>query len=48
MLTEPPGWKPSKKTVAAMVTLSFVSFLAALDSTILVTILPVQSPMLWY
>ncbi|KAK5203644.1 hypothetical protein LTR41_010671 [Exophiala xenobiotica] len=41
MLTDPPGWKPPKKTVSAMATLALVSFLAALDSTILVTILPV-------
>lgn len=31
-----------------MVTLALVSFLAALDSTILVTILPVRPSMLWY
>lgn len=35
-------WKPSKKELLIMISLSFVSLMVALDATILVTVLPVS------
>lgn len=34
-------WKPSKKELLVMISLSFISLMVALDATILVTVLPV-------
>jgi hypothetical protein len=39
-------WKPSKKELLIMVSLSFISLMVALDATILVTVLPVSLPFL--
>lgn len=35
-------WKPQKKELLIMISLSFISFMVALDATILVTVLPVR------
>ena len=38
----PDMWKPQKKELLIMVSLSFISLMVALDATILVTVLPVS------
>jgi len=35
-------WKPQKKELLIMISLSFISLMVALDATILVTVLPVR------
>ena len=40
--TTHPTWRPTRKDAAVLTILSVVSFVAALDSTILVTVLPVS------
>jgi hypothetical protein len=35
-------WKPQKKELVIMISLSFISLMVALDATILVTVLPVS------
>lgn len=35
------AWKPEKKEWLVMLSLTFISFMVALDATILVTVLPV-------
>jgi hypothetical protein len=37
-------WKPQRKELFIMISLSFISLMVALDATILVTVLPVVSP----
>lgn len=37
----PIEWKPTKKELLVMISLSFISLMVALDATILVTVLPV-------
>lgn len=41
MLKEAKEWKPTKKEWFIMFSLSIISFMVALDATILVTVLPV-------
>jgi hypothetical protein len=38
----PGEWKPQKKELLIMISLSFISLMVALDATILVTVLPVS------
>jgi hypothetical protein len=38
----PDMWKPQKKELLVMISLSFISLMVALDATILVTVLPVS------
>ena len=38
------SWKPQKKELVIMISLSFISLMVALDATILVTVLPVGHP----
>jgi hypothetical protein len=38
----PDLWKPQKKELVIMISLSFISLMVALDATILVTVLPVS------
>jgi hypothetical protein len=35
-------WKPQKRELLIMISLSFISLMVALDATILVTVLPVS------
>lgn len=37
----PSEWKPTKNELLAMISLSFISLMVALDATVLVTVLPV-------
>jgi hypothetical protein len=39
-------WKPQKKELIVMISLSFISLMVALDATILVTVLPVSQELL--
>jgi hypothetical protein len=39
----PEEWKPQKKELLIMVSLSFISLMVALDATVLVTVLPVSN-----
>lgn len=41
----PDVWKPQKKELVIMISLSFISLMVALDATILVTVLPVSHPL---
>ena len=42
----PEEWKPERKEWFIMISLSIISFMVALDATILVTVLPVRLPIL--
>lgn len=39
-ITATTEWKPTKKEMLVMVSLSFISLVVALDATVLVTVLP--------
>jgi hypothetical protein len=39
----PEEWKPQKKELFIMISLSFISLMVALDATVLVTVLPVSN-----
>ena len=43
----PTEWKPQKKELLIMISLSFISLMVALDATILVTVLPVRPICTW-
>lgn len=42
--TTPEQWKPQKRELYIMISLSFISFMVSLDATVLVTVLPVSLP----
>jgi hypothetical protein len=42
----PGEWKPQRRELLIMISLSFISLMVALDATILVTVLPVSRGLL--